>query len=154
LALFAGAVSGQIAALVAWLVTCQAYYGTIDIDTLGGDYPMLAGNVCALGVSAIVTTIFSFAMPENFDWDIMRNGIEMVEQDGTDKLDDGRDSTRIRALSAPQPLLALLHRCWHHKQQFKSNHVHSGWNTYTNLCLDGDVLAMHDATGDDMPCCG
>lgn len=33
----------QCLGLMAWLVTCQAYYGSINIDNLGGDYPMLAG---------------------------------------------------------------------------------------------------------------
>lgn len=54
---------------------------------------MLAGNVAALGVSCIVTIVLSFVFPQDFDWDIMRNGIRMVEQDGTDKLaDSGEDS--------------------------------------------------------------
>ena len=38
-----GAFSGLALGIVAWLVTCQAYYGSITIDNLGGDYPMLAG---------------------------------------------------------------------------------------------------------------
>lgn len=47
-------------------------------------------------------------MPQNFDWDVMRNGIEMVEQDGTDLLaEDGEDSYEgiQKALKcAPLPL--------------------------------------------------
>lgn len=57
------------------------------------DYPMLAGNVAALGVSCIVTTIMSYAAGMDFDWDIMRNSIKMIEYDGTDKLaEEGEDS--------------------------------------------------------------
>lgn len=63
------------------------------MDNLGADYPMLAGNVAALGVSCIVTSILSFVAGEDFDWDVMRNGIKMIEYDGTDKLaDEGSDS--------------------------------------------------------------
>lgn len=38
-----GCCSGLCFGLLAWLVTCQGYYGKITIDNLGGDYPMLAG---------------------------------------------------------------------------------------------------------------
>lgn len=53
-------------------------------------------------------------MPQNFDWDVMRNGIEMVEQDGTDLLDeDGEDSYEgiQKALKCvPLPLCMACHR--------------------------------------------
>lgn len=89
----AGAAAGQVAAIICWLVVCQTEMGEINVDNLGADYPMLAGNVAALGVSCIVTTIMSFVAGEDFDWDIMRNGIKMIEYDGTDKLaDEGQDS--------------------------------------------------------------
>jgi urea-proton symporter len=83
----------MIAAVICWLVTCAMTEGSISVDNLGADYPMLAGNVAALTVSLIVTTIMSYIYPQNFDWDIMRNGIEMIEDDGTDKLaEEGADS--------------------------------------------------------------
>lgn len=74
-------------------MTCSQTEGAINVDNLGADYPMLAGNVAALGVSLIVTTILSFTHGEDFDWEIMRQGIRMIENDGTDKLaDEGADS--------------------------------------------------------------
>ena len=89
----AGCFAGQIGAIIVWLVTCAATEGDINVDNLGADYPMLAGNVTALGLSLIVTTALSFAMPQNFDWEVMKNGIKMIEQDGTDKLaKEGEDS--------------------------------------------------------------
>ena len=46
----AGAVVGQICGLITWIV-CSLFerdakgkHGTVDLDTLGGNYPMLAGN--------------------------------------------------------------------------------------------------------------
>lgn len=83
----------MVGALIAWLVTCAAHVGDINVDNLGTDYPMLAGNVTALGLSCIVTSVLSYAMPQNFDWDVMRQGIHMIEVDGTDKLAaEGEDS--------------------------------------------------------------
>lgn len=92
-AAISGAVTGQIGALVAWLVVCKAYEGDINVDNLGADYPMLAGNVTALGLSLIVTTVVSYIYPQDFDWNIMKERIRMIEQDGTDKLAEaGKDS--------------------------------------------------------------
>lgn len=89
----AGAAVGQVSAIICWLVVCKIEHGDINVDNLGLDYPMLAGNVAALGVSCIVTTIMSYVAGEDFDWDIMRNSIKMIEYDGTDKLaDEGQDS--------------------------------------------------------------
>ena len=83
----------MLGALIAWLVTCRASIGELSVDNLGENYPMLAGNVTALGLSLIVTTILSFVFPQNFDWDVMRHGIRMVELDGTDALKtSGEDS--------------------------------------------------------------
>jgi len=107
-AAISGAISGQLAAVVAWLITCQAYYGEINIDTLGGDFPMLAGNVTALGFSCIVTVIVSYIAPQNYDWETMKN-IEMLEDDGTDKLaEDGEDSREglLKALACATALTA------------------------------------------------
>ena len=62
---------------------------------------MLAGNVTSLLGSVLITTIISYAAPQNYDWESMKN-IEMIEEDGTDKLAEGGEDSReglIRALS-------------------------------------------------------
>jgi Na+/pantothenate symporter len=76
-----GAVSGLICGLIVWLVTAQCYAGSITVDTLGGDYPMLGGNLAAIFVSAIVCTIMSLIKPQNYDWQTTRE-IALVEEDG------------------------------------------------------------------------
>ena len=49
-----GCISGLCFGLLAWLVTCQGYYGSITIDNLGGDYPMLAGALPVVAGSLAV----------------------------------------------------------------------------------------------------
>lgn len=100
------------AAIIAWLVTCRITEGDINVDNLGADYPMLAGNVAALGVSLIVTTILSFAMPQDFDWDIMRNGIAMVEDDGTDKLAEDSAEGLKKALTYASRIRRSVSLCY------------------------------------------
>lgn len=104
--LAAGAAAGQASAIICWLVVCKVEQGEINVDNLGADYPMLAGNVAALGVSCIVTSIMSYVAGEDFDWEIMRNSIKMIEYDGTDKLaEEGQDSFEAleRALKYAAP---------------------------------------------------
>lgn len=42
----------------------QGLTGAVTIDTLGGDFPMLAGNVVAIALSAIVCIVVSMIKPQ------------------------------------------------------------------------------------------
>lgn len=128
-----GAISGTLLGLMAWLVTCQGYYGapavllhswctlccslhrpdrvplpqtpcdhtllpraclhsppltldttpfagSINVDNLGGDYPMLAGNLTSICSSLIILTVFSLWKPQKYDWQTTRE-IPMVDED-------------------------------------------------------------------------
>lgn len=55
----AGAISGLIMGVIAWLVTTSQRNSTIDVVTSGGDYEMLAGNLAAIGVGGIVAVVYS-----------------------------------------------------------------------------------------------
>merc|ERR1711990_863539 len=86
----AGAVIGQICAMITWIV-CSLFerdangkHGTVDLDTLGGNYPMLAGNVMAIGMSGIVCAVISMMNPQNFDFNTLKDGIALID----DKLPD------------------------------------------------------------------
>ncbi|CZR59441.1 probable DUR3-Urea permease [Phialocephala subalpina] len=64
---------GLCCSLVAWLVTCYKESGVLTVDTLGANYPMLAGNVVALLSPCIfipvLTLIFGL---DHYDWESMR----------------------------------------------------------------------------------
>ncbi len=52
---------GMPLAVMTWLITAaQLNDGEISIATTGQDYPMLAGNLVALCIGAIVTTVLSY----------------------------------------------------------------------------------------------
>ena len=81
----AGAVIGQICAMITWIV-CSTFerdadgkHGTVDLDTLGGNYPMLAGNVMAIGMSGIVCAVISMMNPQNFDFNTLKDGIALID---------------------------------------------------------------------------
>ncbi|KAL4418865.1 hypothetical protein ABPG77_002621 [Micractinium sp. CCAP 211/92] len=77
-----GAISGTLLGLMAWLVTCQGYYGKINIDNLGGDYPMLAGNLTSIMSSLIICGAMSLWRPQNYDWKTTRE-IPTVDEDAS-----------------------------------------------------------------------
>ena len=72
-----GAISGTVLGLVVWLGVCQAYYGKINVDNLGGNYPMLSGNLVAIFSSLIIMGIISFMKPQNYDWKTTREVSEL-----------------------------------------------------------------------------
>jgi SSS family transporter len=81
----AGAVAaawlGMILAVITWMVAASAQSGSISIDTLGKNEPMLAGNVVAICSSGIIHALFSLAKPQNYDWKSMKEEIKMLEDD-------------------------------------------------------------------------
>ena len=60
----------------------QVGYHDINLDTTGKDYPMLAGNLAAILISAFVCIVVSLIKPDNFNWDATRN-LKMVEEEWT-----------------------------------------------------------------------
>ncbi|CAM9695611.1 unnamed protein product [Phaeothamnion confervicola] len=75
-----GAVIGMICGFVSWIATASALEGEVTVDTLGMDYPMLTGNVIAIGMGGIVSAGVSLMNPDNFTWDETR-AIKMVDED-------------------------------------------------------------------------
>lgn len=93
-----GAVGGLCCAFITWFVTASQYFGSVSIDTLGGNYPMLGGNLTAILSSAFITTVGSLLYPEDFDFEATREiatiGDEPVRYTDPDELDmDKLDQT-------------------------------------------------------------
>jgi uncharacterized membrane protein YeaQ/YmgE (transglycosylase-associated protein family) len=87
-----GAVVGQVGAIIAWLVTAQVLDGEITLATTGGDYPMLAGNLVAIFLSAFVCIAISLTQRQNFDWALLKE-IPVIEMDGSTAMpEEGEDS--------------------------------------------------------------
>ena len=68
-----GSISGLVLGVTAWLVTAASLYGEVTIASTGRDFSMLAGNVTAIGVGALVTVVGSLIWPEDYDFEGTRN---------------------------------------------------------------------------------
>ena len=104
-----GAIIGTICGFITWLVTCQGYYGSINVDNLGGNYPMLGGNLASIFISMFVCSAISFFRPQNYDWKTTRE-IALVEEDGVPKEEEftGADSKEAMDKAAKY----MMWTCW------------------------------------------
>ena len=67
------------------------------MDTLKGNYPMLAGNVMAIGMSGIVCAVMSKMNPQNFDLTTLKDGIALIDDKLPDLGDEEKDEERLVA---------------------------------------------------------
>jgi hypothetical protein len=66
-------------------------YDDVTIDTLGMNYPMLAGNIVAICSSGIIHAIMSFQDPQNFDFSTLNDRIQLID-DKLPEFDQDEDS--------------------------------------------------------------
>jgi len=82
--------AGQVLAVITWVSVASNTrdenmdLGTVNIYTLGQNYPMLAGNVVAIGSSGIICAVISMMNPQNFDFSTMAKKITLID----DKMPD------------------------------------------------------------------
>mmetsp|Transcript_36930 Transcript_36930/g.104203 ORF Transcript_36930/g.104203 Transcript_36930/m.104203 type:complete len:701 (-) Transcript_36930:214-2316(-) len=89
-----GAFGGQILGIITWISIAASESGSVTIASLGGDFPMLGGNLMSICSSGIICMIVSFIKPQNYDFDELHKNIHVVEHDGTDALAlEGEDSS-------------------------------------------------------------
>jgi Na+/proline symporter len=93
----AGSLSGLAGAVITWCAVAKGLTGEVTIDTLGGDLPMLAGNLVAIFLSGIVCIVISLIAPQNYDWSLMKD-IPTVEADPNAHLHSGAVSIETATL--------------------------------------------------------
>lgn len=71
------ALGGQLAAITAWLGTTKVVYGELSIANTAKNGPSLAGNITAIGVSAIVVVVWTLLKPDHScDWQELRDRLK------------------------------------------------------------------------------
>merc|ERR1719247_2833977 len=82
---------GMISGVIVWMITASIESGEISISSLGGNWPMLFGNVMAIGSSGVIHGVMSTSSPQNFDWGVFERDITLVEEDRTGLDDEDYD---------------------------------------------------------------
>ena len=74
-----GALVGLACGLGAWLGSASVLYGEVTIASTGQNTPLLIGNVTAISVGALVSLAGSLLKPENFNFEVMKQKILVVD---------------------------------------------------------------------------
>jgi SSS family transporter len=72
--------TGQILAVILWIVVASADQGEVSIVTLGTLNCQLAGCITSIVSSGLIHTVISFIAPQNYDWKSMGE-IQMLDDD-------------------------------------------------------------------------
>ncbi|TVY58251.1 putative urea active transporter 1 [Lachnellula cervina] len=71
--------------IIAWLLTARSTEGVLTIATLSTNLPLVAGNMCSLCAPLVLTPLFTFIRPENYDFE------KFKEVKAADDYEDGGD---------------------------------------------------------------
>ncbi|CAG8481008.1 1404_t:CDS:2 [Cetraspora pellucida] len=80
MAAIVSSVIGVVCGITAWLVTAQQLYGELTIKSTGDNYPIVS-----IFVPLIITLIWSFIFPDNFDFDVTRTKLQILTDDEIDE---------------------------------------------------------------------
>jgi SSS family transporter len=74
-----GAIVGLVCGVGAWLTSASMLYGEITMSSTGQNAPLLIGNLSAISIGGVVSIVGSIAKPENFNFEVMKQRILVVD---------------------------------------------------------------------------
>lgn len=98
LAGISSALLGLLTGIISWTLFTKYYYGTVNVNLLSANYPILVGTCVNLAVGCICMYVFSvgpFSQPK-FNWEVFNEQITMADDNATGI-----------AASGPQSIAAL-----------------------------------------------
>ena len=75
------AIVGLICGILSWIWSASLMYGEITLFSTGNLLPLLIGNIVSISVGLGITVIGSMIKPENFNFDIMKQKIHLVDEE-------------------------------------------------------------------------
>lgn len=73
------AIIGLVSGVGVWVASANALYGEISIFSTGQNIPLLLGNVTSISVGAAVSLLGSMLKPENFNFNVLKQKILVVD---------------------------------------------------------------------------
>ena len=75
--------TGTILAIITWIVTCSAMGMNVNVKNLGGNVPMLCGNLVAIFSSLFICVVGGSMSTTKYDWKSMKE-INLIKEAGED----------------------------------------------------------------------
>lgn len=72
MACFIAPLVAEVAAIAVWLGSSKALEGEVSIISTSADYPLVAGNLIAVLLPALIIVPWSMLKPEAYDWEATR----------------------------------------------------------------------------------
>ena len=94
-AAFISPVVGFAAGLTVWISTAYHFYGSVTIESTGGQLPALYGSLTALLLPGTLSIIISFIKPEKFDWEKLKQVNLLVDGDSSSEVEIDNDTPTI-----------------------------------------------------------
>ena len=94
-AAFISPIVGFAAGLAVWISTAYHFYGSVTIESTGGQLPALYGSLTALLLPGTLSIIISFIKPEKFDWEKLKQVNLLVDGDSSSEVEIDNDTPTI-----------------------------------------------------------
>ncbi|KGR23002.1 solute:sodium symporter (SSS) family transporter [Candida albicans P37037] len=94
-AAFISPIVGFAAGLTVWISTAYHFYGSVTIESTGGQLPALYGSLTALLLPGTLSIIISFIKPEKFDWEKLKQVNLLVDGDSSSEVEIDNDTPTI-----------------------------------------------------------
>ena len=94
-AAFISPIVGFAAGLAVWILTAYHFYGSVTIESTGGQLPALYGSLTALLLPGTLSIIISFIKPEKFDWEKLKQVNLLVDGDSSSEVEIDNDTPTI-----------------------------------------------------------
>merc|ERR1719258_236206 len=75
--------TGTVLAIITWIVTCAAMGMNVNVGNLGGNVPMLCGNLVAIFSSLFICVVGGSMSTTTYDWKSMA-AINLIKEAGED----------------------------------------------------------------------
>lgn len=95
LAVIASPLISSACAVLAWMLTAKSTQGSISIATLNMNLPLVAGNMCSLCAPLVLTPLFTFIRPENYDFEKFKEVKAADDYEDGEKAEDRRTQAQI-----------------------------------------------------------
>jgi hypothetical protein len=95
--------ASSTAGILAWFLKAHTEYGEINITTLSGNLPLVAGNMMSLCGPLVLTPLITYIKPDNFDWMILKTDIQRGDDEHIaldEEVSTPATSSNIQALEA------------------------------------------------------
>jgi SSS family transporter len=91
-----GAIVGLVCGISGWILSTSVLYGEVTMSSTGQNIPLLIGNLTSILTGGIISVVGSIVKPENFNYQIMKQRILVVDSRIRARIEKDTDETFLK----------------------------------------------------------